>query len=61
MSFQTCMILKNVGNQTVLVTIDLHCMNKKKNTDISQNIFSVSQKKVRFGMTWRSVNGTDKI
>ncbi len=23
-------ILKNVGNQTVLVTIDFHCMDKKK-------------------------------
>ncbi len=28
-------ILKNVGNQTVLVTIDFHCMDKKKKKNLS--------------------------
>ncbi len=53
MTFQTCVyffllwntkyILKNVGNQTTLEPIDLHCMAKK--TDISQNIFFLEQHK----------------
>ncbi len=38
-------ILKNIDNQTVLVTIDFHCMDK--NTDVSQNIM--------FSQVWNNI------
>ncbi len=34
-------ILRNVGNQTVLVTIDFHCMDKNTETCLTVSFFYV--------------------